>query len=140
MTEENRMIARRVLDALWNREDFAAVDALIAADYDGHSSTEFDGHDGAKQFVPVLRSAFPDFRFVIEDQLAEGDKVVTRWSLQGTHEGPFQGIPPTGRRMTMAGITIFRIAAGRIIEGWTNEDVLGMLQQIGAIPPAEQAR
>ena len=131
MIEQNKTIARRILDALWNWEDFATVDALIVADYDGHSSTVFDGADGAKQFVPVVRTAFPDFQFIVEDQLAEADRVATRWSIQGTHKGTFQGIPPTNRPITMMGITIFRLANDRIIEGWTNEDMLGMMQQLG---------
>jgi steroid delta-isomerase-like uncharacterized protein len=134
MSEHNKMIARRVLDALWNREDFDTVDALVAADYDGHSSTVFDGQNGAKQFVPEFRLAFPDFQFVIEDQVADADQVATRWLLRGTHKGTFQGIQPTDKQILMTGITIFRIASGRIIDGWTNEDVLGLMQQIGAIP------
>jgi steroid delta-isomerase-like uncharacterized protein len=134
MSKQNKMIAYRLLDELWNRESFAVVDELVASDYDGHSSTEFYGPAGAKQFVSEVHKAFPDFEFMIEDQIAEGDKVVTRWTCRGTHQGQFQGILPTGKQMTMSGITIFRMANGKLIEGWTNEDVLGMLQQLGAVP------
>jgi steroid delta-isomerase-like uncharacterized protein len=133
MSKQNKMIAHRLLDELWNRENFAVVDELVASDYDGHSSTEFYGPGGAKQFVSQVHKAFPDFRFTIEDQIAEGDKVATRWTARGTHQGEFQGVAPTGRQMTMTGVTVFRIANGKLIDGWTNEDVLGLLQQLGAV-------
>jgi steroid delta-isomerase-like uncharacterized protein len=138
MSEENKAVARRFLDELWNRSNFAAVGELLARDYDGHSSTVIHGPDGAVAFIPVMRAAFPDFRCEVFDQIAEGDKVATRWKLVGTHEGPFQGMPPSGRRVEMAGIAIFRLAGGRLVEGWTNEDALGLLQQIGAVPASVQ--
>lgn len=137
MREKNKAIARRFLDELWNRGNFAVVDELLASDYDGHSSTVVRGPEGAVAFIPTVHAAFPDFQFKILDQIAEGDKVATRWKLSGTHEGAFQGAPPSGKRVEMTGITIFRVADGRLIEGWTNEDLLGMLQQIGAIPTPE---
>jgi steroid delta-isomerase-like uncharacterized protein len=138
MSEQNKTIARRVLDALWNQEHFAFVDEMVASDYDGHSSTVFHGPDGAIQFVPKMRHAFPDFRFTVEEQIAEADRVVTRWTIRGTHEGEFQGVPASGRHMTMTGITVFRVANGKLIEGWTNEDLLGLMVRIGAIPAPEQ--
>ena len=139
MGEKNKVVARRFLEELWNRSNFAVVDELLARDYDGHSSTVIRGPDGAVAFIPVMRAAFPDFQFKVLDQIAEGDKVATRWNLVGTHEGPFQGTPPSGRRVEMRGITIFRLADGRLVEGWTNEDVLGLLQQIGAVPAPVEA-
>ena len=134
MRERNKAVARRFLNELWNGSNFAIVDELLARDYDGHSSTVIRGPEGAVAFIPRLRAAFPDFQFRVLDQIAEGDKVATRWKLFGTHEGTFQGAPPSGRRVEMTGITIFRVADGKLIEGWTNEDVHGMLQQIGAVP------
>jgi steroid delta-isomerase-like uncharacterized protein len=133
MSKQNKMITYWLLDELWNRENFAIVDELVASDYDGHSSTEFNGPGGAKQFVSEVHKAFPDFQFTIEDQIAEGDKVATRWTARGTHQGEFQGVAPTGGQTTMTGITVFRIANGKLIDGWTNEDVLGLLQQLGAV-------
>lgn len=138
MRDRNKAIARRFLDELWNRSNFAVVDELLASDYDGHSSTVIRGPEGAVAFIPTVHAAFPDFQFKILDQIAEGDKVATRWKLSGTHEGAFQGAPPSGKRVEMTGITIFRVADGRLIEGWTNEDQLGLLQQIGAIPAPTQ--
>lgn len=134
MREKNKEVARRFLDELWNRSNFAVVDELLASDYDGHSSTVIRGPEGAIAFIPRLRAAFPDFEFRVLDQIAEGDKVATRWKLSGTHEGAFQGVPASGKRVEMTGITIFRLANGKVIEGWTNEDVHGMLQQLGAVP------
>jgi steroid delta-isomerase-like uncharacterized protein len=134
MSKQNKMIAYRLLDELWNRENFAVVDELVASDYDGHSSTEFRGPEGAIQFVSQVHKAFSDFHFIIEDQIAEGDKVATRWTARGTHQGEFQGMSATGKQTTMTGITVFRIANGKLIDGWTNEDVLGLLQQLGAVP------
>ncbi len=86
----------------------------------------------------MLLEAFPDSQLPVEDQIAEGDKVVTRWTCRATHTGEFQGMPPTGKYTTMTGTTIFRIANGKLVEGWTNADMLGLLQQLGAIPAPEQ--
>ena len=87
-----------------------------------------------KQFFVVLRSGFPDFQATIEDLFAEGDKVVLRFTFHGTHQGEFMGVAPTGKQVTMTGVEIFRIGDGKIVELWGQEDVLGMMQQIGAIP------
>ncbi len=133
MSEEKKAIAKRFLHELWNRSNFELVDQMLASASDGHSSTVIRGPEGAMAFVPSLRSAFPDLRFTVLDQIAEEDKVATRWKLDGTHEGAFQGVPPSGERMEMTGITIFRIANGKLIEGWTNEDQLGMMQQLGLV-------
>ncbi len=82
----------------------------------------------------MYRSAFPDTQITIEDQLAEGDMVATRWTARGTHQGELMGVPPSGNRVEVAGITISRIEGGKIEEDWDNYDALGMMQQIGAIP------
>ncbi len=134
MSEQNKTIASRFLDALWNKLDFAVVDELISSDYDGHSSADVHGPVGAKAIAFILRTAFPDFQFAIEDQIAEGDRVVTRWAGGGTHSGEFLGAPATGRYVTLTGITIFRIVDGKLRDGWTNEDLLGFMTQLGAIP------
>ncbi|MBZ0294082.1 MAG: ester cyclase, partial [Anaerolineae bacterium] len=86
----------------------------------------------------VLRAAFPDFQLTIEEQVSEGDRVATRWNIQGTHQGEFQGIAATGRPVKVTGMTIFRIAAGKVTDGWTNEDELGLMRQIGAVPMGEK--
>ena len=138
MPVDIKAIARRFLDELWNQGDFNAVNRLLASDYDGHSSSEIHGTEGAIKFISKLRAAFPDFRFSILDQIEEGDKAATRWTINGTHTGEFQGMPPSGNRMELTGSTIFRIADGKLIEGWTNEDSLGMLEQIRTVPEKQQ--
>ena len=86
-----------------------------------------------------MRTAFPDLRISVEDQVAEGDKVVTRWRARGTHKGPFQGISPTGKRGEISGTIIDRIADGKIIECWSNSDDLGLLQQLGVVHMPDHA-
>ncbi len=87
-----------------------------------------------QQFVGSLRAAFPDLEITVDDQMSDGDKVVTRWTARGTHTGPFQGIPPTGRRGTMTGIDIDRVVGGKTIECWSSGDYLGLMQQLGVVP------
>lgn len=85
----------------------------------------------------MYRSAYPDTHFTVEDQIAEGDKVVTRWTGRGTHQGELMGVAPTGNEVTVRGIEIDRIVGGRIEETWVNYDTSGMMQQLGVVPPAE---
>lgn len=140
MSEQNKTIERRLIEQVWNRGNFAVVDEMIASDYLCHSSdpaTETHGTAGYRQFYARLRDAFPDFQVTVEDQIAEGDRVVTRWRASGTHRGEFQGIPPTGRHAVITGITIDRIAGGKVVEGWTNSDDLGMMRLLGIVPALE---
>ncbi|MBI1885725.1 MAG: ester cyclase [Chloroflexi bacterium] len=141
MSEQNKALVRRLIEEVIGRGDFALIDELVAADYVGHSSTpETYSREGHKQFFAALRRAFPDLQITVEDQIAEGDKVVTRWTARGTHEGEFAGIPPTGKRAVMTGIYIDRFADGKLVECWTKSDDLGLLQQLGVIPvPAQTA-
>ena len=135
MSKQNKTIARKVFEEIQSQGNLALVDELVASDYVGHTPlADIHGPEGAKQFEEMLYEAFPDYQVTVEDQIAEGDKVVTRWTGRGTHQGQFQGMPPTGKQMTMSGITIFRIANGKLVEGWNNPDLLGMLQQLGAVP------
>jgi predicted ester cyclase len=92
------------------------------------------GREGQKQTITAVRAALPDIRSTIDDLIAEGDKVVWRWTARATHQGPLMGIPPTGKQITFGGIVIDRIASGQIVERWDQTDTLGLLQQLGAIP------
>ena len=92
------------------------------------------GQDAAKASIQGYRAAFPDLRLTVEDQIADDDRVVTRWSAKGTQEGDLMGVPATGKQATVTGITIDRIVDGRIAESWTNWDTLGLLQQLGVVP------
>ena len=141
MHEANKAMVLRLIEGVWDRGDVAIVDDLIAVDYLGHASTPADethGREGYKQFWSSLRAAFPDLRATVEDQIADGDRVVTRWTCCATHTGEFHGIPPTGRQGRMTGITIDRIADGKVVECWTSADELGLLQQLGVVPTPKQ--
>ncbi len=141
--EENKAVARRVVEELYNHTgNLEAADELYASSYVGHVPTSEDirGIEGAKQFAATYREAFPDLENTIEDMVAEGDKVVTRFKGRGTHQGETEAFgPPTGNRVEVTGITIGQLVEGKIVEDWTNFDALGLMQQLGFIPEAGQA-
>ncbi len=139
-TEKNKAIVHRLIEEVWNQGNLDVVDEIYAIDYVGYmpGSLEIQGTEGFRQFVNMYRTAFPDIKFTIEDQIAEGDKVVTRWTASGTLKGELMGIPPTGIQSTTSGIVIGRYAGGKFVEAWDNWDALGMLQQLGVIPPIGQ--
>ena len=141
MTEQNKRLMRRDVEEVWNGANYALVDEIVASDYAGHQPrNEAKGQEGYKQFFVMLRSAFPDIHFTIEDQIAEGDRVMARWTAHATHKGVFQGIPPTGKQGVVTGMTIYRVANDKVVEGWTNVDELGMMQQLGIIPAPRPAQ
>jgi steroid delta-isomerase-like uncharacterized protein len=135
MSEQNKALVRRVIEEVYNRGNLALVDELSTSDLVIHlTSQEIRGREGAKEYVAALRAAFPDLHMTIEDQIAEGDRVVTRWTARATHRGEFQGISPTGRQVRVAGTDIDRIADGKAVECWSHVDELGIMQQLGTIP------
>jgi steroid delta-isomerase-like uncharacterized protein len=140
--EQNKTLVRRYWDEAWNKGNLTVVDELVAADFDGHplpSDPNFGlGPEGQKRLVGLYRGAFPDMRMTIDDMVAEGDRVVLRWTARGTNTGEMMGMPATGKSATVTGIIVNRLAAGKIAEGWGNFDALGMLQQLGVIPTPEQ--
>ena len=142
MSEQNKQLVRRAVEEIWNRGNYAVIDEFVASDFIVHASAladEIHGPEGATHFYTTLREAFPDIHFTIEDQVAEGDRVVTRWAARATHNGNFQGIPATGKQATLTGIDIDRIVNGKVVECWPNVDELGLLQQLGVIPaPGEE--
>jgi steroid delta-isomerase-like uncharacterized protein len=139
MSEQNKMLIRRDIEEIYNRGNLAVVDEVAASDLVIHlPSAEIHGLAGAKQYVTSLRAAFPDLQITIEDQVADGDRVATRWTARGTHTGAFQGIPPTGKQIRVSAINIDRIDDGKVVECWVNSDDLGLLQQLGVIPTPEQ--
>ena len=134
MSEQNKARIRRVIEEAYCRGNLAVVDEVAASDLVIHaSSQDIRGRDGAKQYVTMIRKAFPDIHFTIEDQIAEGDEVVTRWTARGTHQGSFQGVPATGREIRLMGTDIDRMAGGKVVECWAHMDELGLMQQLGAI-------
>lgn len=130
-------MVRRFVEAAQTRGDPAAVDEFLAPDFVDHAP--FPGfpptRDGVRQLFAALRAAFPDLQAEVHDQVAEGDRVVTRKTLRGTHRGAFLGVPPTGRTVALAVIDILRVSGGRIAEHWGVADQLGLLVQLGAISP-----
>ena len=144
MSEENKAIARRALEEIFSAQgDLDVADELIAPNYIGHdpvSPEDVHGPEGVKEFASMYRNAFPDVQMSVEDQIAEGDMVATRWIASGTHQGDMMGIAPSGNRVTVSGTSIERIVDGKIEETWDNYDALGMMQQIGAIPSPEEAQ
>ena len=137
MSEQNKALVRRAVEEVWNGRNFANLSAFVASDIVIHATLpegKIHGPEGIQHFYGALHNAFPDLHFTIEDQIAEGDRVVTRWTATGTHTGAFQGIPPTGTRFKLSGIDIDRIAGGKVVECWPNADELGLLQQLGVLP------
>ena len=117
---------------MWNRWDFALADELIAEDisFRGSLGVEVRGREGFKGYMRAVYAAFPDFHNRIEELIAEGDKVAVRLTYTGTHRGELFGIRPTGRQVSYAGMAIFRIVEGRIVEGWVLGDVHGLVRQL----------
>jgi steroid delta-isomerase-like uncharacterized protein len=139
MSEQNKHVVRRAIEEVYNQGNLDVVEELVSRDFVAHVASEnMYGPAGMKQFVASLREAFPDLRMTIDDQIAEGDRVVTRWTARGTHTGSFQGIPPTGKQGTITGIDIDRFAGGKAVECWTNADYLGLMQQLGAVPASNR--
>ena len=120
MSEENKAVVRRLVDELWSQGKIEAVDELYASGYVDRSAglppDITPDREGQKQFVQMFRGAFPDIKGTVEDEIAAGDKVVIRWSAQATHQGDFMGIPGTGKRISITGTSIYRIAGGKIVE------------------------
>jgi len=135
-SEQNKAIVRRTLEEPW-KGNLDVIDELVASDYVGSDPATpepLHGPEGVKEFVTTYRAAFPDARIMVEQQLAEGDLVATRWSARGRHEGELLGIEPTRKDVTVSGCTISRLEDGKIIEEFQNWDTFGMLQQLDAIP------
>jgi predicted ester cyclase len=140
-TEDNKALVRRFFEDGWNKQNLALVDELLSADYVDHNLPPGfpPTRDGFKQSASTYWSGFPDGRIEIEDQVAEGDTVVTRWSGRATHTGEFMQIAPTGKQVAVDGITINRVAGGKFVETWLQFDRLGLLQQLGVVPAPGQA-
>ena len=143
--DENKAIVRRILNEFWQDGKVNVLDELLADDCVNHeqSNPELRGKKACKEWANGVRLAnlqgFPDVEIRAEDFIAEGDKVVKRWVFRGTHSGEYNGIPPTGKTVTMRGVTLYQLAGGKVREMYWNYDVFGLLQQLGVIPaPGQQ--
>jgi steroid delta-isomerase-like uncharacterized protein len=137
--EENKALVRRFFEA-FGRNDVAALEEVASQDVVYHTAPPglSAGIQGYRELMAMYHSAFPDIQLTIDDMVAEGDKVVTRFTARGTHRGELMGIAPTDKQAVVGGISIVRVAGGKVTEEWDQLDMLGLLQQLGAIPaPAE---
>ena len=140
-TEENKAIARRFFEAL-GANDQAALNELLAPDFVAHHSATPGplNREALLQGISMVSVAFSDNYYTIEDQIAEGDRVATRVTWRATHTGDFQGYSPTGKQIEVSGIAIERHKDGKIVERWLNYDQLGVMQQLGLVPPPQPTK
>jgi steroid delta-isomerase-like uncharacterized protein len=137
MSESNKAIARRYVEEVWNADRYELIDELLAADFVSHATASGDpfGRDEMHRLARQFRAAFPEGRFVLDDMIAEGDRVAYRWSLDAVHGGPFMGIEATGQRIRFTGINLVRISGSTIVEQWRAVNSLQVLEQLGVVPP-----
>jgi steroid delta-isomerase-like uncharacterized protein len=143
MATDNKKIDNRIFEELWNNKRLETADELIAPNFvlhDPQSPLPVKGAEAYKQFARYYFNAFPDLHFTLEHQLADDETVMTRWSCTGTHKGDLPGIPATGRPIALTGITCGRLVEGKFVEGWSNWDALGMMQQLGVMPSRTEER
>ena len=138
MTQQNKDVARRWVEDVQTEHRLDVIDEIFAPDIVNHYAAGAlpspQGADEIRAFFEAMIAAFPDFTAVVEDQIAEGDKVVTRKTVSGTHEGELMGIPPTGKRFEIPVIDIFRVVGGKCTDHWSVVDQMGMMQQLGLMP------
>jgi len=138
MSEENKAKVRRLYSGLSSQGDLSVADELVADNFVDHNPPGPDiapGREGFKQVFAGFLSAFPDMAITIDDQVAEGDKVVARITASGTHQGDYMGMPATGKSFSIGAVDIFRFEGGKIVERWGHGDNIGMMQQLGVMPP-----
>ncbi len=137
MSEENVNLVRRYVEDVISKGDVDAIEEIYAPDYVNHTTVaggDLHGLGGVRSVMNAFRTGFPDVNVIIDDVIDAGDKIVTRATGYGTHAGEFRGIAPTGKKIEVRIISIFRIADGKIVERWENMDTMTLMQQIGAIP------
>lgn len=137
---DNKQIIRRLLEEGLAQGKQTIAEELLARDFVDHNPLPglSPDREGFKQSFAVFRSAFPDFTYTIKDMVAEGSRVVVRFTANGTHRGELMGIPPTGKQVSVTGMDLFRLAGGKVAEFWLSWDQLGLMQQIGVIPIPEK--
>lgn len=136
MSEQNKALVRRVIEEIVNQGNLELVNQLISPEYSYFEPTvgSMRGREGYKGIVMTYRSAFPDMKLIIDEQIAEGDVVVTRWRAEGTHRGELMGIAPTGKRVSVQGVVISQVKNGQLTDDFESYDVHGMLRQLGVAP------
>ncbi len=139
--EENKAIVRRMTEEFYNQGNVESAERFFAATYVHHdpASPQVRDRDGLKQVLRAFRAGCPDLHITIDQLLAEGDTVTKRWIYHATHTGDLSGMQPTGKRIAMSGLELFRLEGGKIVECWLGYDNLSLMQQLGVIPTVEQA-
>jgi steroid delta-isomerase-like uncharacterized protein len=136
--EKNKTLVRHFVEEVQSAGNIDAIDELCSPEFVNHSAPPGvpSNCEGVKHVTAMFRQAFPDSYFTVEDMIAEGDKVATRKTFHGSHQGTFKGVPPTGQRVSirLRLIDIVRVADGKVVEHWSMGDNLGMMQQLGVIP------
>ena len=143
MSAQNQAIAQRLIEEIWNNRRLEVVDELFASTFTNHDPNTPDlgtGPEGYKKLINLYVAAFPDLRFKTEQTVSDEGSVVIRWKSTGTHKGDLRGIAPTNKAMTIEGITIVRIANGKISDHHVSWDALGMMQQLGVVPAVGEAK
>jgi len=133
----NKAINQRAFEEMWSKGNLEVISEIYAANYAGHGPAGTQGTNGLeaiKQSVTMYRTAFPDLQITVDDMTVEGNKVVTRWTARGTHKAELMGIAPTDKQITVMGISIVRIANGKIEESWNTWDRMDLMRQLGAAP------
>ena len=133
--ETSKELIRRSVEEFYNRGDMNAIDGIYAADYVQHEPSGNLNLEQFKENAKGLFSGLPDLTLTIDGLIAEGDKVTKRWTARCTHTGEYLGIPATGNKLEVTGISIYRVANGKLAECWHHVDALTMMQQLGVIPP-----
>jgi steroid delta-isomerase-like uncharacterized protein len=135
--EANKALVRRFVEEAQSQHKLSVVDEVMDPNMIDHygQPSSLNSVEAFKQFFGGFIAAFPDVKAVIHNQVAEGDKVVTHKTFHGTHQGEFMGIPPTGKKIAIELIDIFRITGGKLVEHWAVADMMSMMQQLGVIPP-----
>jgi steroid delta-isomerase-like uncharacterized protein len=136
-TETNKAIVRRYFDQVLNEQQHDLAEEFLAETIELHGTDLAPGLEVVKQWLTMFAAAFPDGHYTVEDVVAEADRVVARTTFNGTHKAEMQGIPATGKAVSVPSITIFRLDNGKIAEGWLINDNLGMMQQLGIIPATQ---
>ena len=137
--EESKAVMRRFWE-VWEQGNIDLLDELLAPEYINHTLATPDlptGPEGVKEVVSMFHSAMPDLRAVVEDMIAEGDRVATRYALEGTHRGDLFGAAPTGKHLSIKSMTVERLSEGKMVEHWRVTDELDMMRQLGAIGAPE---